>query len=59
MARRHPPGYWCNMRVKVDLTDRSYTVYIGSNLLGNRHPALDIANGSTVLIVSNETVAPI
>jgi len=58
-VRRHTPGYWCNMRVKVDLADRSYTVYIGSNILGNRHPALDMSSDSTTLIVSNETVAPI
>jgi 3-dehydroquinate synthase len=45
--------------VKVDLADRSYTVYIGSGILGKEHPAFDIAPGSTALIVSNETVAPL
>ena len=45
--------------VKVDLADRSYTVYIGSGLLGKAHPALDTGSSSTVLIVSNETVAPL
>lgn len=46
-------------KVKVDLADRSYTVYIGSGMLGTAHPAFDIADGSTALIVSNETVAPL
>jgi len=45
--------------VKVDLADRSYTVYIGSGMLGKTHPAFNITPGSTVLIVSNETVAPL
>ncbi len=45
--------------VKVDLADRSYMVYIGSGMLGRRHPAFDAITGSTVLIVSNETVAPL
>ena len=46
-------------KVKVDLADRSYTVYIGSGMLGTAHPAIDIDDGSTSLIVSNETVAPL
>ena len=45
--------------VKVDLADRSYTVYIGSGLLGKEHPEFNISAGSTVLLVSNETVAPL
>lgn len=45
--------------VRVDLADRSYSVYIGSNILGTPHPALNTSNDSSVLIVSNETVAPI
>ena len=45
--------------VKVDLADRSYTVYIGSGMLGKQHPAFEVTTGSTVLIVSNETVAPL
>jgi len=45
--------------VNVDLADRSYTVVIGSGLLGKPHPALEMATGSTVLVVSNETVAPL
>lgn len=45
--------------VNVDLAERSYNVYIGSGLLGTRHVAFDIPKGSTALIVSNETVAPL
>lgn len=45
--------------VKVDLADRSYTVYIGAGILGSPHPAFDIPSGSTALIVSNEKVAPL
>ena len=45
--------------VNVDLADRSYTVYIGSGMLGKEHPAFNITAGSTVLLVSNETVAPL
>ncbi len=45
--------------VRVELADRSYTVYIGSGVLGKSHPAFNISSGSTALIVSNETVAPL
>ena len=45
--------------VKVDLADRSYKVYIGTGLLGKPHPAFESGSGSTILIVSNETVAPL
>jgi 3-dehydroquinate synthase len=45
--------------VKVDLANRSYEVYIGSGLLGKTHPVFDTCSASTVLIVSNETVAPL
>ena len=44
--------------VKVDLADRSYEVYIGSSLLGKPHPVFDRCISGTILIVSNETVAP-
>jgi len=47
------------LTVDIDLAERSYTVYVGSGLLGKAHPAFDVAQGSTVLIVSNETVAPL
>jgi 3-dehydroquinate synthase len=45
--------------VRVELADRSYTVTIGSGMLGKEHPAFNLTRGSTVLIVSNETVAPL
>jgi len=45
--------------VKVDLANRSYTVYIGSGLLGKALPVFDVCGASTALIVSNETVAPL
>ncbi len=45
--------------VDIDLAERSYSVYIGSGILGNAHPAFEIAPGSTALIVSNETIAPL
>ena len=45
--------------VKVDLADRSYKVYIGTGLLGKPHPAFESGSGSTILIVSTETVAPL
>ena len=45
--------------VNIDLAERSYTVYIGSGVLGKAHPAFEVARGSTVLIVSNETIAPL
>jgi 3-dehydroquinate synthase len=45
--------------VNIDLSERSYTVYIGSGFLGKPHAAFAIPGGSTALIVSNETVAPL
>ena len=45
--------------VNIDLGERSYTVYIGSGLFDKGHPAFDIREGSKVLIVSNETIAPL
>ncbi|NOR19912.1 MAG: 3-dehydroquinate synthase [Xanthomonadales bacterium] len=45
--------------VNVELAERSYKVSIGSGILTKEHPAFQIPAGSTVLIVSNETVAPL
>lgn len=45
--------------VNVELAERSYKVYIGSGFLGNQHAAFDLTDGGTVLIVSNQTVAPL
>ena len=45
--------------VKIDLAERSYMVTIGSGLLGDVHSVFTIPSGSTVLIITNETVAPL
>ena len=45
--------------VKVNLAERSYTVYIDCAILGKEHSAFEITRDKTVLIVSNETVAPL
>jgi len=45
--------------VKVDLANRSYDIHIGSGLLGHAHPEFDRCRGSTALIVTNDTVAPL
>ena len=45
--------------VNVDLAKRSYEVFIGSGLLSRPHPVFDSCNAGKVLIVSNETVAPL
>ncbi len=43
----------------VDLGDRSYPIYIGSGLLGSPELVAPHVRGSQVMIVSNETVAPL
>ncbi len=45
--------------VKVELVPHSYMVFIGSGVLGTGNPAINVSAGATVLIVSNETVAPL
>ena len=45
--------------IRVELADRSYTVFIGSGMLGTSNSAISIPAGSTALVVSNETVAPL
>ena len=45
--------------VEVKLAEPSYPVYIGAGLLGTQHPAIRVHEGSTALVVSNETVAPL
>lgn len=45
--------------LQVDLGDRSYPIYIGSGLLGSPELVAPHVRGSQVMIVSNETVAPI
>jgi len=43
----------------VDLGDRSYPIYIGEDLLGDKSILLQHIPGKNVLVVSNETVAPL
>jgi len=43
----------------VDLGDRSYPIYIGTGLLGRPELVTPHVRGSQVMIVSNETVAPL
>lgn len=43
----------------VDLGERSYPIYIGEHLLGDSKLLLQHIPGSNVLVVSNETVAPL
>ena len=43
----------------VDLGDRSYPIYIGSGLLAQRELLMPLVQGRQVMIVSNETIAPL
>ncbi len=43
----------------VDLGERSYPIYIGDGLLGDKELLLKHIPGSNVLVVSNDTVAPL
>ena len=45
--------------LKVDLDERSYPIYIGKNLLGEKDLLQPHIPGQQVLIVSNTTVAPL
>lgn len=45
--------------LNVELGDRSYPIYIGQNLLSKAELVEPYVNGTQVMIVSNETVAPI
>lgn len=45
--------------LKVDLGERSYPIYIGSNLLGRKDLIKDAVVAKQVMIVTNETVAPL
>ncbi len=45
--------------LSVDLGERSYPIYIGDSLLGDKELLLKHIPGSNVLVVSNETVAPL
>lgn len=43
----------------VDLGDRSYPIYIGSKLLSDKQLLLKHIRGNQVLVVTNDTVAPL
>jgi 3-dehydroquinate synthase len=45
--------------LNVDLGERSYPIHIGAGLLGRSELVAPYVRGSQVMIVSNETVAPI
>ena len=45
--------------LSVDLGERSYPIYIGDSLLGNAQLLLQHIPGRNVLVVSNDTVAPL
>ena len=45
--------------LSVDLEERSYPIYIGERLLGDSQLLLQHIPGKNVLVVSNETVAPL
>ena len=45
--------------LQVDLGERSYPIYIGARLLGNAELIKPHIRGQQVMIVSNETVAPL
>ena len=45
--------------LKVDLGDRGYPIFIGSDLIGNSSLYRPHIHGGQVMIVSNETVAPL
>ena len=43
----------------VDLGDRSYSIHIGADLLGQGDLLQPLVQGRQIMIVSNETVAPL
>ena len=45
--------------VRVQLDDRSYSIAVGSSLLGATASYRELPRGSSAVIVSNETVAPL
>ena len=48
-----------NISLHVDLGERSYPIQIGRNLLGNSELLAKHITGQQVMVVSNETVAPL
>lgn len=58
-ATAAPPASAAMQIVDVDLGDRSYPIYIGTGLLDQGELLRKHIPGSTALIVTNETIAPI
>ncbi|CAL0311453.1 unnamed protein product [Lupinus luteus] len=56
LSKTHPP---IPTTVDVDLGDRSYPIYIGSGLLNQPHLLQRHVHGKRVLVVTNNTVAPL
>jgi len=48
-----------NHLLTVDLGDRSYPIYIGTDLIGDANLLSDHIHGSSVLVVTNTTVKPL
>lgn len=46
-------------RIDIDFGERSYPILIAQNLLSDPHVWADLPNASQVMIVTNETVAPL
>ena len=45
--------------IEVDLADRSYPIYIGNSLIKNKELIAKHINSKQVLVVTNETIAPL
>lgn len=45
--------------VRVELADRSYSIYIGDNILAEHGLVADLVVGRQVMVVTNTTVAPL
>jgi len=45
--------------VNISLAERSYPIHIGAELIGNTELYAGLPNGSTAVIVSNTSVAPL
>lgn len=45
--------------LEVNLGERSYPIFIGANLIGNKQHYIPYLSGSSAMIVTNESVAPL
>ena len=46
-------------KLNVDLGDRSYPIFVSQGLLGDSQWVAPYVNGKQVMIVTNETIAPL